>query len=157
MPQLPAVVVFDVNETLSDMAPLDERFEQVGAPAHLRAMWFASVLRDGFGLAAAGTSERFAVLASSVLVTVLAQRPGRIRLEEVTSSVVELGVQPSALRAVEAVQDAEPVRARHHVHHDDEGVGVVHRTARGHEPDRADTRNRGLTSSQLQVSFWAHD
>ena len=44
MPQPPQVVVFDVNETLSDMAPLERRFEQVGAPAHLRATWFASVL-----------------------------------------------------------------------------------------------------------------
>ena len=73
MPPLPQVVVFDVNETLSDMAPLDERFEQVGAPAHLRATWFASVLRDGFGLAAAGASQPFAQVAAGVLAPVLAQ------------------------------------------------------------------------------------
>jgi len=72
MPQ-PGVVVFDVNETLSDMAPLDGRFEQVGAPAHLRATWFAGVLRDGFGLAAAGASQPFSQVASGVLETVLAQ------------------------------------------------------------------------------------
>ncbi len=73
MPQLPGVVVFDVNETLSDMAPLDARFEQVGAPAHLRATWFACVLRDGFGLTAAGTSLPFAQVAAGVLAPVLAQ------------------------------------------------------------------------------------
>ena len=28
----PSVVVFDVNETLSDMAPLAARFAEVGAP-----------------------------------------------------------------------------------------------------------------------------
>ena len=73
MPQPPSVVVFDVNETLSDMAPLDARFEQVGAPAHLRATWFASVLRDGFGLAAAGASQPFAEVAAGVLASVLGQ------------------------------------------------------------------------------------
>jgi len=30
--RLPALLVFDVNETLSDMAPLVARFEEVGAP-----------------------------------------------------------------------------------------------------------------------------
>ena len=73
MSRAPAVVVFDVNETLSDLAPLADRFVDVGAPGHLAPTWFASVLRDGMGLAAAGTSEPFAVIAASVLRTVLAQ------------------------------------------------------------------------------------
>ena len=73
MSRAPAVVVFDVNETLSDLAPLADRFVDVGAPAHLAQTWFASVLRDGFALAAAGTSEPFAAIAASVLRTVLAQ------------------------------------------------------------------------------------
>ncbi len=49
----PSVIVFDVNETLSDMAPLAARFADVGAPDLLAKVWFASVLRDGFALAAA--------------------------------------------------------------------------------------------------------
>ena len=73
MSRAPAVVVFDVNETLSDLAPLADRFVDVGAPGHLAPTWFASVLRDGFGLAAAGTSEPFAVIAAAVLRTMLAQ------------------------------------------------------------------------------------
>ena len=28
----PEVIVFDVNETLSDLAPMAQRFEDVGAP-----------------------------------------------------------------------------------------------------------------------------
>nr|MBA3431438.1 haloacid dehalogenase [Actinomycetota bacterium] len=31
----PNVVVFDVNETLSDMEPLRTRFVDIGAPGHL--------------------------------------------------------------------------------------------------------------------------
>ena len=67
MPVRPTVVVFDVNETLSDLSGLDARFEQAGAPAVLRPTWFASVLRDGFGLAAAGVARPFAEIASGVL------------------------------------------------------------------------------------------
>lgn len=43
----PPTIAFDVNETLSDLRPLDARFAEVGAPAGLRQTWFASVLRDG--------------------------------------------------------------------------------------------------------------
>ena len=51
----PVLLVFDVNETLSDMAPMDERFEDVGAPAHLAKTWFAGLLRDGVALTAVGS------------------------------------------------------------------------------------------------------
>jgi 2-haloacid dehalogenase len=44
----PSVIVFDVNETLSDMAPLAGRFAEVGAPGLLARVWFAALLRDGF-------------------------------------------------------------------------------------------------------------
>ena len=47
MPAVP-VVVFDVNETLSDMRPLADRFTDVGAPGHLAPLWFAGLLRDAF-------------------------------------------------------------------------------------------------------------
>jgi 2-haloacid dehalogenase len=64
-------VVFDVNETLSDMGPMRKRFADVGAPEQLAPLWFASLLRDAFALTAAGTSQPFAVLAEGALRTVL--------------------------------------------------------------------------------------
>ena len=67
----PAVVLFDVNETLSDMAPLARRFEDVGVSPSLAATWFASLLRDGFALTAAGASAPFAVVGAEVLRTLL--------------------------------------------------------------------------------------
>ncbi len=67
----PSVVVFDVNETLSDMSSLPARFRDVGAPEHLAKLWFTSVLRDGFALTAAGAQERFSVLAAETLRTLL--------------------------------------------------------------------------------------
>ena len=38
----PGVIVFDVNETLSDMAPMASRFADVGAPGLLARVWFST-------------------------------------------------------------------------------------------------------------------
>ncbi len=67
----PSVIVFDVNETLSDMRPMAQRFTDVGAPAHLAKLWFATLLRDGFALTAVGAARRFAELGAEALRTVL--------------------------------------------------------------------------------------
>ncbi|WP_188192689.1 haloacid dehalogenase type II [Nonomuraea sp. SYSU D8015] len=63
----PQAVIFDVNETLTDMEPLRARFEDVGLPGHLMDTWFASVLRDGFAITAAGGYAEFAGIADDVL------------------------------------------------------------------------------------------
>lgn len=60
-------IVFDVNETLSDMTPMARRFSDVGAPEGWAKLWFAHVLRDGFALAAAGDQAAFADIAADVL------------------------------------------------------------------------------------------
>ncbi|TFD93372.1 haloacid dehalogenase type II [Cryobacterium lactosi] len=71
----PTVIVFDVNETLSDMSAMKARFVQVGAPAHLASAWFATLLRDGFALAAAGGTASFSVIGSELLRQVLRDVP----------------------------------------------------------------------------------
>ena len=63
----PVLVVFDVNETLSDVSPMSQRFEEVGASAHLAQAWFAGLLRDGFALTAVASSEPFAHIAVEAL------------------------------------------------------------------------------------------
>ena len=68
----PAALVFDVNETLSDLSPLAQRFTDVGAAGDLAATWFASVLRDGFALTAVGVNPRFAEIGRNLLATRLA-------------------------------------------------------------------------------------
>ena len=65
--KLPVLLVFDVNETLSDMAPLAARFEEVGAPGRLAGLWFAGLLRDGFALTIGGENAPFAGLAAEGL------------------------------------------------------------------------------------------
>ncbi|TFV59559.1 hypothetical protein E4P41_11620 [Geodermatophilus sp. DF01-2] len=71
----PSVIVFDVNQTPSDMGPMAKRFADVGAPEHMAQLWFASVPRDGFGLAAAGAQRPFAEVASAVLRTLFVPYP----------------------------------------------------------------------------------
>ena len=68
----PTLIVLDVNETLSDMSPLESAFEDVGAPRAAAPLWFATTLRDGFALGMAGHNAPFLELAKDVLRTVLA-------------------------------------------------------------------------------------
>ena len=74
-PSRPRVIVFDVNETLSDMSPMAHRFAEVGAPAHLAATWFAALLRDGIALAAAGAAAPMAEIGATLLRTKLSGHP----------------------------------------------------------------------------------
>jgi len=94
----PSVIVFDVNETLSDMAPLARRFADVG-PAELFArVWFAALLRDGFALAAVGGKETFSRLADGALRAVLAgvslSRPADDAVGHILSGFADLSVHP---------------------------------------------------------------
>ena len=66
-PRRPGLLIFDVNETLSDMSPMAKRFEDVGAPAHLATTWFAGLLRDGFALTVVDASDSFAHIAAESL------------------------------------------------------------------------------------------
>lgn len=71
----PVVVVFDVNETLTDMSPLRGRLVEVGASGTLFDAWFAATLRDGFAVTAAGGYADFADIARHTLTGLLASRP----------------------------------------------------------------------------------
>lgn len=92
----PSVIVFDVNETLSDMAPLARRFAEVGAPELLARVWFASLLRDGFALAATGGTETFTRLGADLLRAMLAgaalNRTVGDAADYILAGVAELGV-----------------------------------------------------------------
>ncbi|NDK33096.1 haloacid dehalogenase type II [Nesterenkonia sp. Hz 6-5] len=60
-------MVFDVNETLSDMGPLGRAFERQGVAAVEADLWFKELLRDGFALTAAGENPDFTELAADSL------------------------------------------------------------------------------------------
>jgi 2-haloacid dehalogenase len=104
MPARPDAIVFDVNETLSDLAPLGQRFADVGAPAELAAVWFSSLLRDGFALTATGDPETFARVAEGTARTVLARaglnRPAADAVRHILAGFAELTVHPDVPEGV---------------------------------------------------------
>lgn len=107
----PQVLVFDVNETLSDMDPLAARFEEVGAPEHLLPVWFAGVLRDGFALTAAGGYAEFSAVAREGIRALLPGIEGWSGdIEEAARHVLdgfaELEVHPDVPDGVRALRRA---------------------------------------------------
>jgi 2-haloacid dehalogenase len=111
----PAVVVFDVNETLSDLSPLRRGFESVGLGADSVEAWFAGVLRDGFALTCVGVNPAFADLARESLRVRLAA--GEVATEpraEVVDDAVDLvmsgfsslPVHPDVVEGIRALHDA---------------------------------------------------
>ncbi|MEJ7833309.1 MAG: haloacid dehalogenase type II [Nocardioides sp.] len=105
----PSLVVFDVNGTLSDMAPLQQRFEEVGTAAHEATTWFASLLRDGFALTVTGNNPSFASMAAESLRVALTSRVPTDRLEgsveHVLAGLSELEVHPDVAEGVTAMRD----------------------------------------------------
>jgi len=87
-PRRPQLLIFDVNETLSDMAPIAGRFEAVGAPAHLAKAWFAGLLRDGFALTVAQENPSFVRLGAEGLRSVLAGMPLNRPVEEAVDHIM---------------------------------------------------------------------
>lgn len=100
-------IVFDVNETLSDLSPLGERLAAVGASAQLATVWFAALLRDGFALAAGGEQESFAALGAGLLDTMLAastlDRPRHEAVAHVMEGLHQLDVHPDVASGVRAL------------------------------------------------------
>lgn len=108
--QRPSLVVFDVNETLSDMSPMAERFTDVGAPAQLARAWFAGVLRDGFSLTAVGVNESFATIAAEGLRVVLDGQTLDRSIEDAIAHVMDgfagLPVHPDVPDGIRALDAA---------------------------------------------------
>jgi 2-haloacid dehalogenase len=101
----PVVIVFDVNETLSDMSPMAERFAQVGAPGELARLWFTALLRDGFALTAAGDNMPFADIAAEVLRALLREAgvTDNGAVEHVLGGMSSLTLHPDVPEAVRSL------------------------------------------------------
>ena len=104
------VIVFDVNETLSDMSPLGERFIEIGAPAELAKLWFAILLRDGFALTASGDKGSFATIGAEALRGLLTgvriTQPLETAVEHVMSGMADLIVHPDVPDGIRALAAA---------------------------------------------------
>jgi 2-haloacid dehalogenase len=111
MPDPPAVAVLDVNETLADLTGLRGRFEAVGAPGHLLEPWFASTLRDGFAVTAAGGYVDFREAAAAALETLLSGvdglgPPPRAAAEGIMAAFAELALHPDVAPGLARLREA---------------------------------------------------
>jgi 2-haloacid dehalogenase len=106
----PSVIVFDVNETLSDMSPMGARFREVGAPAELAKLWFATLLRDGFALAASADNGSFAGIGADVLRELLSgvelNRHRDTAVEHIMNGMAGLKLHPDVPAGVRALSAA---------------------------------------------------
>lgn len=106
----PSVIVFDVNETLSDMSPLGDRFAEVGAPAEMAKLWFATLLRDGFALTASGGNGTFADIGAEALRVLLAgagiDTDPETMVEHVMAGMAGLGLHPDVPAGVRLLRAA---------------------------------------------------
>lgn len=103
----PSVIIFDVNETLSDMGPLAEAFSQAGMPASLTRPWFAELLRDGFALTAAGDNPEFAHLATDNLHRLLTEASGpgnyQRQVDDIMGAFKNLAMHADAAPGIKAL------------------------------------------------------
>lgn len=111
MAQRPDVVLFDVNETLSDMAPLADRFAGIGAPTTLMQTWFAALLRDGFALTVVGENPQFAEVGREVLRGLLSSIHGLTQdidtaIEQVMDGFGALALHPDVVPGLRSLAGA---------------------------------------------------
>lgn len=105
------VVVFDVNETLSDLEPLRARLTEGGAPGQLLETWFAATLRDGFALTTVGSYASFRQVGTDVLHGLLTGVPGlgrapRDLADHVLDGFSSLDVHPDVTQGLRLLHDA---------------------------------------------------
>ncbi|MBT2555918.1 hypothetical protein [Arthrobacter sp. ISL-5] len=97
-----------MNETLSDMTPMQVSFTDVGALAAMAKLWFAALLRDGFALTAAGAKGRFAEIGAEALHGLLAgagiDTDVDRAVERVLGGMAGLGLHPDVPDGIRALK-----------------------------------------------------
>ena len=102
----PAVVAFDVIETLMSLEPLRERLTGIGQPPHLLEAWYTRTLRDGLALSATGDYAPFTDVAESALRGLTGYTISDEQVAEVMAGFGELPAFPDALPAMTTLTEA---------------------------------------------------
>lgn len=142
----PAVVLFDVFETLLQVDALADRFVAVGRPAHEWELFFIRTLRDGMALTLAGQAPPFAEVARAALRTTGRHTLSEEALDHVLAGFRELPAHGDVEPAMAALARGEvPMYAFTH------GSAAV----AGEALDRAGLRGylRGVFSAEEIASF----
>jgi 2-haloacid dehalogenase len=105
----PRLIVFDVNETLSDMSMLAARFADLGLSQQLVPTWFAGLLRDSFALTVTGENPDFAEVASDSLHSLLrAQGVPDVEagVERIMGAFMQLPLHPDVVDGIRLLSDS---------------------------------------------------
>jgi 2-haloacid dehalogenase len=102
----PAVVAFDVIETLMSIEPLRERLTAAGQPPHLLEAWYTRTLRDGMALSATGDYVAFTDVAESVLRGLTNYSLSDEQVAQIMAGFTELPAFPDAVPAITALTEA---------------------------------------------------
>lgn len=103
------VIVFDVNETLLDLAGLDPPFDATFGAAQARNEWFSQLLNLAMTASLAGTYDDFSALARAALTIVAAKHHVVLRDEQVADildQINRLSAHADARPALERLQAA---------------------------------------------------
>jgi 2-haloacid dehalogenase len=106
MTNRPAVVAFDVIETLMSLEPLRGRLADIGQPPHLLEAWYTRTLRDGMALSATGDYVPFTDVAESSLRGLAGRSIGDDQVGHVMAGFAELPAYPDAIPAATALMEA---------------------------------------------------
>ena len=106
MTHRPAVVAFDVIETLMSLEPLRERFTEIGQPAHMLEAWYTRTLRDGMALSATGDYVSFSDVAEAALRGLTNYTLSDSQVSSVMAGFAELPAFPDAVPALTQLNEA---------------------------------------------------
>ena len=106
MSRRPAVVVFDVIETLMSLEPLRARLTDIGQPPGLLEAWYTRTLRDGMALSATGDYVPFTEVAEAALRGLTHYTVSDEQVAAVMAGFGELPAFPDALPAITSLSEA---------------------------------------------------
>jgi len=106
MSRRPAVVAFDVIETLASLEPLRARLTETGQPAGLLEAWYTRTLRDGMALSATGDYVGFTEVADAALRGLTHYTISDEQVAHVMAGFGELPAFPDAVPALRALTEA---------------------------------------------------
>lgn len=102
----PAVVAFDVIETLMSIEPLRDRLTAAGQPPHLLEAWYTRTLRDGMALSATGDYVAFTDVAESALRGLTKYSLSDEQVAQIMAGFTELPAFPDAVPAITTLTEA---------------------------------------------------
>jgi 2-haloacid dehalogenase len=106
MTRRPAVVAFDVIETLMSIEPLRARLTEAGQPPGLLEAWYTRTLRDGMALSATGDYAAFTDVAEAALRGLTSYSISDQQVADVMAGFNELPAFADAQPAMASLVDA---------------------------------------------------